>query len=261
MNSSAAHRQSEAIEVVRVDLDGIEEWRDQYRRGMNCQIIHESLHTRPGWSEEYLLGIDGRPVGYGSVAVAGPWREALAVYELYLVPPARVHFFELAERFLATSGAMAIEVQSNDSQGLVLVHAFAQEVRSESILFEDGSDTHHELEGAVWRHPTATEAPDVSQEERQWRGVIEVDGQVVASGGVLFHYNPPYGDIYMEVREPHRRRGLGTLMVQNLKRLCRRAGFIPAARCNPVNEASRRTLQKAGFVPCGHLLSGRVTRP
>jgi hypothetical protein len=27
-------------------------------------------------------------------------------------------------------------------------------------------------------------------------------------GGILDHYNRPYGDIYMEVAEPFRRRGL-----------------------------------------------------
>ena len=36
-------------------------------------------------------------------------------------------------------------------------------------------------------------------------------------------------------------------------------GNIPAARCNPRNIASRRTLQKAGFVPCGKYLNGSVS--
>ncbi|HIE92090.1 MAG TPA: N-acetyltransferase [Acidobacteria bacterium] len=47
-------------------------------------------------------------------------------------------------------------------------------------------------------------------------------------------------------------------MVQELKRVCCDGEFVPAARCNPRNVASRRTLQKAGFVPCGHILHGSV---
>ncbi len=62
----------------------------------------------------------------------------------------------------------------------------------------------------------------------------------------------------MEVAEPFRRRGLGTYLVQELKRVCCDGEFVPAARCNPRNVASRRTLQKAGFVPCGHILHGSV---
>ena len=73
---------------------------------------------------------------------------------------------------------------------------------------------------------------------------------------MLWHYNPPYGDIYMEVAEPFRRRGLGSYLVQEIKRACRERGGIPGARCNVNNAASRKTLQKAGFVPCGNILTG-----
>ena len=31
---------------------------------------------------------------------------------------------------------------------------------------------------------------------------MEVDGEVAATGGILFHYNRPYDDIYMDVAEP-----------------------------------------------------------
>jgi GNAT superfamily N-acetyltransferase len=83
---------------------------------------------------------------------------------------------------------------------------------------------------------------------------------VVAAGGdILFHYNRPYGDIYMKVAEPFRRRGVGTYLVQELKRVCYQGGSVPAARCNPTNIASRQTLQRAGFVPCGHIVKGTVS--
>jgi GNAT superfamily N-acetyltransferase len=62
----------------------------------------------------------------------------------------------------------------------------------------------------------------------------------------------------MEVAEPFRRRGLGSLLVQELKRTCYEMGRIPAARCSADNLASRATLQKAGLVPCGRLLTGTL---
>lgn len=77
---------------------------------------------------------------------------------------------------------------------------------------------------------------------------------------MLFHYNPPFGDIHMQIAEPFRRRGLGTFLAQELKRVCYDAGYVPAARCSPANVASVRTLQKAGFIPCGHILSGSLVR-
>jgi GNAT superfamily N-acetyltransferase len=90
--------------------------------------------------------------------------------------------------------------------------------------------------------------------------VLEGEGGIAAGGGVLFHYNRPYGDVYMHVLEPFRRRGLGAFLVQELKRACYEGGSLPAARCNPGNLASRKTLQKAGFVPCGHMLVGALPR-
>jgi hypothetical protein len=62
------------IESRRVDLRDIEGLRDIYRQEMSCQIIHDSIHSRPGWSKECLLMEDGAKVGYGSIAVGGPWQ-------------------------------------------------------------------------------------------------------------------------------------------------------------------------------------------
>jgi hypothetical protein len=62
----------------------------------------------------------------------------------------------------------------------------------------------------------------------------------------------------MEVAEPARRQGFRSYLVQEIKRVCYEAGKKPAARCDPNNIASRRTLEKAGLLPCGHLLVGEV---
>jgi GNAT superfamily N-acetyltransferase len=233
--------------------------RDMYRLEMSCQIIHDSLHERPGWTREYLLSVADIAVGYGSLAVGGPWTGQPTVYEFYVVPTQRLHLFDLFRVLLAVSDAVHIEVQSNDVLATVMLHTFASPVTSEAILFRDEVLTTHAPPGAQFREPTASEAPDVPAEYRRWRGVVEIDGTVAATGGILFHYNRPFGDVYMEVAEPYRRRGLGSFLVQELKRVCYEGGHVPAARCNPDNIASQRTLQKAGFVPCGQILKGSVT--
>jgi len=85
-----------------------------------------------------------------------------------------------------------------------------------------------------------------------------LDGATVATGGLMFHYNVPYTDIYMETVEPFRRRGFGSYLVQELKRCAYELGSIPCARCSPANVASRKTLQKAGLVPFAHILNGSI---
>lgn len=248
------------ISADRVPFDTIRAWRDAYREEMACQIVLDSVHTRPGWSQEYRLAAGGTPVGYASLAVGGPWTDEPTAYELYVEPAHRTRLFDSFRTFLQASGAVAMEVQSNDRLAAAMLHTFATNVVSGAILFHDGVRTSHVVPGATFRHPTEAEEPDLPPPVRRWCAVVELDGAVAGTGGILFHYNPPYGDIYMDVAEPFRRRGVGAFLVQELKRLAYEGGRVPAARCNPDNIASRRTLQKAGLVPCGHLLKGSLAR-
>jgi GNAT superfamily N-acetyltransferase len=166
--------------------------------------------------------------------------------------------FELFRALLTVSGAVMINVQSNDLLMSVMLHTFGRDVTNESILFHDKLTTALSPACATFRGATPADVPDVPGDQLKWHGVVEVDGAVAATGGILFHYNRPYGDIYMDVTESFRRRGLGSFLVQELKRVCYEGGNIPAARCGPGNVASRLTLQKAGFVPCGNILNGSV---
>src|SRR3546814_16045769 len=36
-------------------VEDILRWRDLYRQEMNCQIVHDSIHARPGWTETFVL--------------------------------------------------------------------------------------------------------------------------------------------------------------------------------------------------------------
>ena len=246
--------------VHRVDLHQIEGMRDMYRHEINCQVIHDSIHTRPGWTHEYLITDGGSKVGYGSVAVAGPWQAKPTVYEFFLLPQHWHRMFDAFIALLKSSGANEVETQSNDVLLTVMLHTFAPAVTSESILFHDKLTTALELADALFRRATAEDAGQMAQQELdlEARWVVAVGGVVAATGDILFHYNRPFGDIFMKVGESFRRRGVGTYLVQELKRVCYEDGSVPAARCNPKNIASRQTLQRAGFVPCGHILNGTM---
>jgi len=242
------------LSAKQTTFEEIESWRELYRQEMNCQVIHDSIHSRPGWTVEYFLSVGAAPVGYGSIAVAGPWKDKPTIYEFYVLPQHRCFLFDLFSVLLSASGANRIETQSNDSVLTAMSHTFAHDVVSESILFHDKLTTALAPAEAFFRHATASDHLEIPADQLRSHGVVEIGGAVAAKGGILFHYNRPYGDIYMEVAEPFRRRGLGSYLVQELKRVCYENGNIPSARCNPKNIASRKTLQKAGFIPYGHIL-------
>lgn len=137
------------------EVDDIRPWRDMYRRAMGCQIIHDSIHERSGWSREYVLRTGSVDVGYGSLAIGGPWEEEPTLYEFHVAPPYRTDALDAFDVLLEASGAVHIEMQSNDALGSVLLHAVAHNVTSESILFEDrgasSSTTIHPTGTSSWR--------------------------------------------------------------------------------------------------------------
>jgi GNAT superfamily N-acetyltransferase len=227
---------------------------------MACQIVHDSWHAR-GFTSSYLLHARGQVVGYGSVGGA-PRDPRDTVKEFYVRPPHRADALPLFRRLVAVGGARAVEAQTNDVLLSLMLHDCAVDVTSETILFADGLSTTlapPTPRAAVLRLTEADQArafPHTLEPVGEWG--LDVDGELVATGGLAFHYNPPHGDIYMEVAATHQRQGYGSYLVQELKRLCYAMGRVPAARCHHANERSRRTLQRAGMLPCARILRGRL---
>jgi GNAT superfamily N-acetyltransferase len=244
-------------------VEAILPWRDRYRDEMRCQIVHDSLHSRAGWTIPFLLNADHTMVGYGSILVGGPWKGTRTVFEFYVLPAYRSLVFDLLAILVEAGEATAIQAQTSDTLLTVMLHVWCGTVRSEKIVFADRLATSLPAGGATFRRATADDKERIFAHHREPVGdwLIEFEGAIVATGGIALHYNRPYGDIFMEVAAPFRRRGLGSYLVQELKRVGRESGNIPCARCDTADVASRRTMQKAGLVPCAHILSGAISRP
>src|SRR5258708_14646400 len=95
--------------------DAILPLRTRQREEMNCEIVHDSIHRREGWTVSHLLDCNGIAVGFGSVAIGGPWKDKPTIFEFYVLPEYRSRAFNLFEVFLAASAGRFFEVQSNDA--------------------------------------------------------------------------------------------------------------------------------------------------
>jgi GNAT superfamily N-acetyltransferase len=243
------------IEVAEVPLEEILPLRELYRHEMNCQIVHDSLPGR-GFGKLFLLRIDGRVAGYGFVmGYRGEPKDLIR--EFYLLPRYRGSALALFRQLIATSQARRIEAQTNDVLLTLMLYDFATEITSDTVVFHDALTTGFILPVATFREVTDADKERIFEHKVEPLGewLVEDAGAVVATGGIALHYNLPFGDIYMEVDEPYRRRGFGSYLIQELKRVCYEMGRIPAARCNVGNAASRASLQKAGLLPCARILS------
>jgi GNAT superfamily N-acetyltransferase len=247
------------VDVRRADYQDIETMRELYGHEAHCQIIHYSSLPR-GRADAYLISLEGQLAGYGGV-----WNsnDPNRLVEFYTLPAVRRFALPMFRELLRVSGATHLEAQTNLPLMLTMLYDCAENITDEAILFEDAATTPLVCAEGQFRRITPEERdaifPHYSEPVGDWG--IEWKGEIVATGGFFCHYNPPFGDIFMEVSEPARGRGFGSYLVQELKRVCYAAGKKPAARCNPDNHASRRTLQKAGFLPCGRLLTGETRHP
>jgi GNAT superfamily N-acetyltransferase len=234
--------------------------RVRYRAEANGQIVHDSIHARSGWTKSYLLQVDRHIAGFGSIAVAGPWKDKSTVFEFYVLPEWRGRAFDLFETFVAASGAHFFEVQTSDILLAVMLHTYGSDLASEKIVFRDELTTSLPAQGSGLKPVTSEKESMCCFQERAGKSdwTLELDAKAVGSGALLFHYNHPYCDVAMEINKEYRRRGLGAYLVQELKRIAYEMGGIPAARCDPNNVASRKTLQKAGLVPFAHILVGKI---
>lgn len=239
------------IEVRPTDAGALESQRARFRAESQCQIVHDSILPRK-LADSFLLTVEGEVAGYGGV-----WNRYYPnrIVEFHVTEEHRDVRTALFAAFVDATGAAEIEAQTNMPQMLGLLEAYGADPIVEKLLFGDGEDSSLDRPGALLRR----RRPDDEGPEGAW--VVESGGEVVAGGGILTHYNPPYGDLYMEVRSSNRGRGLGGFIVQELRRVCRESGLIPAARCDPENVASRQALLRGGMTQCGELLAARLRRP
>jgi hypothetical protein len=164
----------------------------------------------------------------------------------------------LFQRLLAASGARFIECQSNDLLLSSMLYEFSRSVSVNVVLFEDHVVTALRVPDTIVRARRTDDEIFEHKTEPVGDYVVELGGEVVATGGFLLHYNKPFADLYMEVREDRRCLGIGSFLLQEVKVRCYLADRVPAARCDIRNGASRSTLVKAGLRVCGFMLKREV---
>jgi len=247
------------IHIERRDWPELFAQHELYRAEANCQLIRDS-HWARGFLNCYAIEVDGKRAGHAAIAER---YDKGRVLEFYTFPDFRGMATRMFAEFLRASEPTHIEAQSNVRLMLDMLKEFADEIVEERFLFADGQRTQLNCpaNGIFRRLKALGELPLFNQgTEPPGDWVIEAGGKIVATGGYLTHYNPPYADLYMEVDESQRRKGFGSYLIQELKRVCGENGYRPAARCNYENFASRKTLERGGMRVCGQVLVGAIKR-
>jgi GNAT superfamily N-acetyltransferase len=244
--------------ALKTVLSEILPMRARYLAEMNRQIRYNACHER-GWSDSWLLLLDNERVGYGAIK-GREIKDRDSIFEFFVSEPHRRYARDLFRELISASGAPFIECQSNDPLLTNLLLEFSSSVNADVVLFEDHVATEHQFPCGIVRPRRDDDVIFEHHAEPAGEYVLQAGGEVIATGGFMQHYNKPFADLYMEVREDCRGRGAGSFLLQEVKKACYAAGRVPAARTGIGNLASRFTLIKAGLRQCGYMLCGPADR-
>jgi GNAT superfamily N-acetyltransferase len=247
------------LQVFQTELPQILPYRDLYLQAMNRQIRYNATHER-GRSSLYSFVMDGIPIGYAAIKGKNEPTDRDCIFEFFLLPAHRKWASLAFQQLILFTQATYIECQSNDGFITPLLYEFAEQIRTEVILFEDLQVSDLKIPDVTFRPYNDDDKVFEHQSEPLGDYVLVWNNSVVATGGFLLHYNRPFADLYMEVQVKHRGKGLGSYLLQEVKKACYLAGRVPAARCDWGNKASRACLEKAGMGVCGFVLEGVVKK-
>jgi GNAT superfamily N-acetyltransferase len=241
------------LQIVKTQSADIKDFRQIFLQENNFQFIYDKCHYY-GWADVYVFISNEARIGYGAVWGTDKREDRDTIFEFYLLPPFRKYASSIFHEFISTSGTKKIECQSNDHLLTGMLYEFAKNIYAEAILFEDHVETGFQIAGV---HFGRNQKEETNGADAGGYYLVQ-RSEVVANGGFMLNYNFPYADIYMDVKANCRQQGLGSLLVQELKKEIYRLGRVPAARCNVSNNASKATLIKAGMKPCGFMLRGDI---
>ena len=246
-----------ALHVTKVSLEEILHLRILFLQENNFQIRYNACHER-GWTDSYIVIYNSEKIGYGSIKGNENITDRDTVFEFYIIPSFRKLASTAFSELMHISKVGFIECQSNDFLLTTLLYEYGHKISSNVILFGENITTDLKPDKILFRKRLENDVVFEHVSEPVGDYILELNKEVVATGGFLLHYNIPFADLYMEVREDCRKKGFGSFLIQELKKQCYMTGRIPAARTNMDNIASKATLIKSGLKVVGFMLSGIV---
>lgn len=244
--------------MERAGLQQVQHLRALFLQEGNLQFISNAYHERK-WSDLYSVEMEGFQIGYGGISGSERTNRD-TIFEFYLIPACRKFAGKFFSELIQISQAKYIECQTNDKLIHNMLNEFAKDINEQAILFSDHKATEWKVPGVEVRPRKTQDYIFEHKHEPQGDYVLIAGGEIVATGGFLTHYNFPFADLYMEVKEEHRQKGYGSFLIQEIKKYCYLMGRVPAARCNIDNIASKSTLLKAGMQVCGYVVKGEIRK-
>ena len=227
-----------------------------------------------GLADHYVLRVGGERAGFYAINSDGE----LVAFHLCA---SDVRHAEEAFAFVILQHAVRRALAgTHDAIFLAFALDRAEAVKVHTLLFQDGGgpedpfeeDARYDFSQArdedfdtILRHYVATSgSADMDSVEAAFEGlrgyvrtvmdehqifVLRQDGELVATSECrISRTQAPYADVGMIVSPEHRRKGLGSYILERTKRFCYAKETLPICSCEVGNIGSQKAIRRAGFV-------------
>src|SRR5262249_53435483 len=134
------------IDIIKTNLETIQPFRVMFLHENNFQFIYDKCHYY-GWSDDYLIALNGKNIGYGCLWGTDSRVARDSVYEFFLLTPQRHLASRIFKQFIDVTNALYIESQSNDLLLSAMTYEYSESIAPEAILFAEDKETHWKMEG------------------------------------------------------------------------------------------------------------------
>jgi GNAT superfamily N-acetyltransferase len=261
--------------IRQTTLEALQSKRARYLAELDDYVVYEAALYHDA-THHYFLSIDSKDVGY--VVFKTDYR---IVLEAWLDPTYREEGASAAAEWLLEFGAERIRSKTNDPFLCSLLFDYCQPIKVESLHFQHQHTPQLRVPGAQLRPARVTDllpmcgilcAPEARElkvdDEAAVRDLViagdtywalEIDQRIVGVGAVWRNnLQEKFVDVGMVVHPDWRRKGMGSLILQEMGKVCESRGLIPRAGCFVDHELSRLTLSRAGFVLSSRMLMGEI---
>lgn len=212
-----------------------------------------------GTSHCYIIIYNGRKAGHFFVDS----KKTLVQFNTY--KDYSIHASEIFEYLISNDFVKNASVSTKETEFLSLCLDYQKSISVDCYLFTDNKNITYELnnfENVSLRLAENNNIDTIKVKcdpafDGYYEDLIQNNQLfVLYSGDILlgigefriFKSDKQYGDIGMVVAEEYRKKGIGTYIITQLKEHCYRNNLKPMACCNHKNIASRKTLEKSGFI-------------
>ena len=240
-----------------VSLAEIQEQREAY---MNELAYSQELNSEENvWEcQYYKIKIDSVWSGYFCVSLDK------TLWQFYLIKSALSYSQEVFKLLIDMNYIVAAECISYDYLLMSLCFDFHKKAACSAYVFRDDTEVEYSLssmENISFRFAKKEDFNSLSEiggdffynlEEHIRKEEVFIfysDNELLGAGTCKKIFNSlNYYDIGMVVAEKHRNKGIGTFIIIKLKEYCYNSDKIPVCGCWYPNYASKKTLEKAGFI-------------